>query len=189
MTPRPAIATAALAGLLLLSGTAQAADVLTLVPGAATKAPGNQLRGTVVAETPTAAEAPEAAYASVLCYQNIYEETHKGGAALKGSGNLPGQKEKPEKELFEKLQDKGFDKNQEKGFEVPTPGADGSGVAERLAQLEQSVAALSHFISADLRPDMGASALSREQDLQALSEGMAAQSEAAKASKDVRDVS
>ena len=53
MTPRPAIATAALAGLLLLSGTAQAADVLTLVPGAATKAPGNQLRGTVVAETPT----------------------------------------------------------------------------------------------------------------------------------------
>ena len=99
------------------------------------------------------------------------------------------QKEKPEKELFEKLQDKGFDKNQEKGFEVPTPGADGSGVAERLAQLEQSVAALSHFISADLRPDMGASALSREQDLQALSEGMAAQSEAAKASKDVRDVS
>ena len=99
------------------------------------------------------------------------------------------QKEKPEKELFEKLQDKGFDKNQEKGFEVPTPGADGSGVAERLAQLEQSVAALSHFIPADLRPDMGASALSREQDLQALSEGMAAQSEAAKASKDVRDVS
>ncbi len=99
------------------------------------------------------------------------------------------QKEKPEKELFEKLQDKGFDKNQEKGFEVPTPGADGSGVAERLAQLELSVAALSHFISADLRPDMGASALSREQDLQALSEGMAAQSEAAKASKDVRDVS
>ena len=49
----------------------------------------------VVVENPTATEAPEAAYASVLCYQNIYEETHKGGAALKGSGNLPGQKEKP----------------------------------------------------------------------------------------------
>ncbi|MBC7052157.1 hypothetical protein G6O46_24415, partial [Salmonella enterica subsp. enterica serovar Enteritidis] len=30
----------------------------------------------VVAENPTAPEAPEAAYASVLCYQNIYEETH-----------------------------------------------------------------------------------------------------------------
>jgi tetratricopeptide (TPR) repeat protein len=46
----------------------------------------------VVAENPQAAEAPEAAYASVLCYQNIYEETHKGDTAKKGSGNLPGQK-------------------------------------------------------------------------------------------------
>ncbi len=44
----------------------------------------------VVAEGPTAPEAPEAAYASVLCYQNIYEETHKGGADRKGAGNLPG---------------------------------------------------------------------------------------------------
>ena len=49
----------------------------------------------VVAENPQAPEAPEAAYASVLCYQNIYEETHKGGADRKGAGNLPGQKEKP----------------------------------------------------------------------------------------------
>ena len=52
----------------------------------------------VVAENPTAAEAPEAAYAAVLCYQNIYDETHKGGADRKGGGNLPGQKEKPEKD-------------------------------------------------------------------------------------------
>lgn len=99
------------------------------------------------------------------------------------------QKEKPEKELFEKLQDKGFDKNQEKGFEVPTPGGDDNGLAERLAQLEQSVATLSHFIAADLRPDLGASALNREQDLQALSAEMTAHTEEAKAGKDVRDVS
>ncbi len=46
----------------------------------------------VVTENPTAPEAAEAAYASVLCYQNIYEERHKGGAALRGAGNLPGQK-------------------------------------------------------------------------------------------------
>ncbi len=54
----------------------------------------------VVAENPTAPEAPEAAYASVLCYQNIYEETHKGGADRKGSGNLPGasKADKPEKD-------------------------------------------------------------------------------------------
>lgn len=97
-------------------------------------------------------------------------------------------KEKSEKEIFEKFQDKGFDKNQEKGFEVPTPGGDGSGMAERLAQLEQSVATLSHFISADLRPDLSASALSREQDLQALSFAMAEQTDAEKANKDVRDV-
>jgi hypothetical protein len=36
---------------------------------------------------------------------------------------------------------------------------------------------------------MGASALSREQDLQGVSEDMVGQSEAAKAGKDVRDVS
>ncbi|AKU99978.1 TPR domain protein, putative component of TonB system [Labilithrix luteola] len=46
----------------------------------------------VVAENPQAAEAAEAAYASVLCYQNIYDETHKDGSAKKGAGNLPGQK-------------------------------------------------------------------------------------------------
>ncbi len=73
----------------------------------------------VVVENPTAPEASEAAYASVLCYQNIYEETHKGGAALKGSGNLPGQKEKPEKDKAkqaeaerEKLKPKEMTENQ-----------------------------------------------------------------------------
>lgn len=48
---RPMIA--ALAGLALLSTAARAVDVLTLVPGSATKAPGNQIRGSVVAESPT----------------------------------------------------------------------------------------------------------------------------------------
>lgn len=44
----------------------------------------------VVADDPTGAQAPEAAYAAVLCYQNIYTETHKGGQERKGTGNLPG---------------------------------------------------------------------------------------------------
>ncbi len=44
----------------------------------------------VVQENPTGPEAAEAAFASVLCYQNIYEEKHKGGADRKGGGNLPG---------------------------------------------------------------------------------------------------
>jgi TolA-binding protein len=45
----------------------------------------------VVAENPTAPEAPEAAYASVLCYQKIYDQMHAHGEGKKGSGNLPGQ--------------------------------------------------------------------------------------------------
>ncbi len=43
----------------------------------------------VVAEDPNGPTAPEAAYASVLCYQNIYTETHKDGSDKKGGGNLP----------------------------------------------------------------------------------------------------
>lgn len=69
----------------------------------------------VVAENPTGPEAAEAAYASVLCYQNIYEETHKGGADRKGSGNLPGKKESKEdkaKADAEKLKPKEMTENQ-----------------------------------------------------------------------------
>lgn len=43
----------------------------------------------VVAEDPNGPLAPEAAYASVLCYQNIYTEKHKDGSDKKGTGNLP----------------------------------------------------------------------------------------------------
>ena len=43
----------------------------------------------VVAEDPNGTQAAEAAYASVLCYQNIYTEKHKDGSDRKGSGNLP----------------------------------------------------------------------------------------------------
>jgi TolA-binding protein len=43
----------------------------------------------VVAENPQAPEAAEAAYASVLCFQNIYEAQHPKGSERKSSGNLP----------------------------------------------------------------------------------------------------
>lgn len=43
----------------------------------------------VVAEDPNGPQAAEAAYASVLCYQNIYTEQHQGGGDKKSSGNLP----------------------------------------------------------------------------------------------------
>lgn len=51
----------------------------------------------VVAEDPKGANAAEAAFAAVLCYQNIYQERHKGGEDKKGTGNLPGQVADPKK--------------------------------------------------------------------------------------------
>ncbi len=51
----------------------------------------------VVAEDPTGPTAAEAAYASVLCYQNIYTEQHQGGADKKSSGNLPTTAKKGDK--------------------------------------------------------------------------------------------
>lgn len=73
----------------------------------------------VVQENPQAPEAAEAAYAAVLCYQNIYEETHKGGADRKGSGNMPGKGETAKKDKdaqkaaeAEKLKPKEMTENQ-----------------------------------------------------------------------------
>jgi tetratricopeptide (TPR) repeat protein len=43
----------------------------------------------VVDENPTGPEAPEAAYASVLCYQKMYDLVHKGSDAKKGIGLGP----------------------------------------------------------------------------------------------------
>jgi tetratricopeptide (TPR) repeat protein len=44
----------------------------------------------VVKEDPQGADAAEAAYAAVLCYQNIYLAQHQKGSDKRGSGNLPG---------------------------------------------------------------------------------------------------
>jgi TolA-binding protein len=43
----------------------------------------------VVAENPTSPEAPEAAYASVLCYQKMYDQVHKGTDERAGMGQGP----------------------------------------------------------------------------------------------------
>jgi tetratricopeptide (TPR) repeat protein len=45
----------------------------------------------VVEENPTGPEAPEAAYASVLCYQKLYDQQHANRSDRRGGGNLPGQ--------------------------------------------------------------------------------------------------
>ncbi|HEY7164244.1 MAG TPA: S8 family peptidase [Candidatus Binatia bacterium] len=58
----------------------------------------------------------------------------------------------------------------------------------RVAALEQTVASLAHFISPELRPDLQASALSHEEDLQALSQELQRQANEAKALKDDKDL-
>ena len=59
----------------------------------------------VVAENPQAPEAAEAAFASVLCYQKIYDTTHKGGEDRKGSGNMPGGAKKGGKDKEKESED------------------------------------------------------------------------------------
>jgi Subtilase family len=61
----------------------------------------------------------------------------------------------------------------------PVP-ATSSSMDARLSALEQTVAALTHFIGADLRPDLGAGALAREADVYG-------QADSAKQGKDVAD--
>lgn len=73
----------------------------------------------VVAENPTGAEAPEAAYAAVLCYQKMYDAAHKGDEAKKGRGLGPtGADEKDrqaKKGEWEKFKPKPFT-DQQKGM-------------------------------------------------------------------------
>ena len=62
----------------------------------------------------------------------------------------------------------------------PVPAAAG-GLEARLAAVEQSVAALTHFIGADLRPDLGSGALAREADIYG-------QADSAKQEKDSKEL-
>jgi tetratricopeptide (TPR) repeat protein len=66
----------------------------------------------VVAENPNAPEAAEAAYASVLCYQNIYDQTHANGSDRQGSGNMPGAKKTTTEDETAKLKPKEFTPDQ-----------------------------------------------------------------------------
>ncbi|MEO7236315.1 MAG: S8 family serine peptidase [Lapillicoccus sp.] len=64
----------------------------------------------------------------------------------------------------------------------PSVGGQGSdpSLDARLTSVEQSVAALAHFIGSELRPDLGSGALSREADVQG-------QADQAKQGKDLKD--
>lgn len=88
-------------------------------------------------------------------------------------------KEKSEKEVFEggggKLRD------------GPLLGGGGPDLETRLTQLEQGLAALSHFIGPELRPALEASALNHEPDLQAMADELQARADEARAAKNLRD--
>src|SRR5215471_8125937 len=66
----------------------------------------------VVAEAPQSAEAPEAAYAAVLCYQNVYQQAHADKSDRVGSGNMPGQKKESKVDEKVKFAPKPFTANQ-----------------------------------------------------------------------------
>jgi subtilisin family serine protease len=94
-------------------------------------------------------------------------------------------KEKREKlEKVEKIERKEIkEKDIRDGF--PAPGD--RDLESRVAELEESVAQLSHFIPPELRPDLQSGALNREDDLAALRRQLEQQAVDAKAAKDDKD--
>lgn len=72
--------------------------------------------------------------------------------------------------------------------DVPQGSPEGEDLGDRVARLEQTVAALTHFISASQRPDLIGSALGYEQDLAATGEDLERQAAEAKGAKDQKDI-
>lgn len=68
------------------------------------------------------------------------------------------------------------------------PAAPAGSVEDRLAAVEGVVTELLHFISGDLRPDMGQGALTQEPDLLAISQTLDKNAADAKLAKDAKDV-
>ena len=103
-------------------------------------------------------------------------------------------KEKERKEVQQKEQEKekDFFEGWRQGWGWPTGASAELGAGEsleaRVAGLEQVLAQLAHFIGPELRPDLGASALGHEGDLQALSAELQQRAEEARRVKEEKDV-
>lgn len=94
-------------------------------------------------------------------------------------------KEIKERKEFDKQLEKRIEKQREKQFEGGGGGPSmGDDVDARLQALEAAVGQISHFISAELRPDLGHGALSGEEDV---SQALDAASMRAKDEKDAKD--
>lgn len=77
------------------------------------------------------------------------------------------------------------------GLQRPGGAADfssGGDLESRVAELEQMVSELSHFIGGELRPDLQSSALNQEDDVQALSQQLEKEANDAKSMKDDKDI-
>jgi hypothetical protein len=95
-------------------------------------------------------------------------------------------KDTKEKELKEK--DKDLKDIHEIGPQTGAGTSSGADLESRVASLEQTVGALTHFIGGELRPDLQSSALNQEADLMALSQQLEKQASDAKSAKDNKDV-
>jgi hypothetical protein len=72
--------------------------------------------------------------------------------------------------------------------DVINPPPTSGGMEERMAQLEESVAQLTHFIAQSLRPDLQTSALYQEEDMTMLNQQLEKEATDAKAAKDQKDI-
>lgn len=72
--------------------------------------------------------------------------------------------------------------------DITPSGVMGSGIEERLENLEQLVTQLTHFIAPELRPDLSAGALAHEDDYGALGSELDQASQRAKDYKEAKDV-
>lgn len=134
--------------------------------------------------------------------KDLKEKEFKESKELKEKDKELKEKDKDkDKELKEgkELKDKDKDKDlkEGKGFkeiEVLAPGTTGAAggtTAQRISALEQAVQMLTHFIAAELRPDLASSSLAGESDQQnaeALSAQLQKQASDAKTMKDDKDV-
>jgi hypothetical protein len=100
-------------------------------------------------------------------------------------------KEKERKEFKERKEIKEKDKDifEGKTRDIgPTEVSPGATLEDRVAALEAALAEVAHFIPAELRPDLSASALSGEADVDALQARLEKEAADAKQAKDLKDV-
>lgn len=94
---------------------------------------------------------------------------------------------KEKSEIFE-VKNKDFIREAVKPGFGPGAGQSSGDLESRVANLEQTLSQLSHFIGGELRPDLQSSALNHEEDLTAISQQLEKEANDAKSMKDQKDI-